>query len=1310
MPNRTLGHHIFFNEAVETDCIFFLNCKGNIFFLVQQLSRQHSNMNCKSGLLLIIICIFIQCHCSKEIDSKSRLENNIISASSQPNAFQKISRISTIRRLFDLKKLRTKRSTIFPTGVKVCPQESLKQIIASHLAYYRLRVCQEAVWEAFRIFMDRIPQTAEYQSWVDVCQQESFCISDIGRNFSSSQEHLDIVSQRVKEKKIPEKKNEISAEGTLSPVITEEPSVSTTGFPYSPSASLVTSNDTLFNEIINDTKHLLKETEVTNLVPEQPKQQTVEFTVTLNNQQFTAELSDPNTPQYQELATNFQNQMQKVFEKLPGFKEIKVLRFRKKKDKYGSDSIVVRYAVVFEKGSSESKNKIDETSTITSNKVENGNNGDAIEMSYTVTELQEMVAMALRDDRSLTLDLQTLLFSDDPDIPLDPLESDVHPSVTVSTSKMKTDLDEVSIVEVPLGNPTAEIVQQSTGDETPASTVTPDKNTINLVNEIVAETPTVPISVSYTDTLLPEEYGTSPISFQDKVEVDLQSPSLEEIIRDIDNIIKEGFTVPLDTPYTKSEVINRNVIEVIVDNNLIGTSSDTPSDTWGEFVPSSTSTVFPYMTMETARGHTSVKTENTFIMDKIVVTLPSVVETPSGDGEWHADHPSTDKTYGSSLPTDWLTSENINAVFPHDETSTTEPVYNSTVKTLPGYIDSSLLFSFTTLESGSNILAISPSESPFRYEETEASSTTKVAAALKSTTQEAIGMLEEVTPEVTQLLEETTPVNVGMGEGTTSKVIEVFEENSSIEVGILEGTTTEVVEVLEKTTPVQEGMVEESTLKVIAVLEETTPELVGVFEYTTPKVEVIEGTTPTVVAVIKETAPKIIALEETTPEVIKMFDETTTISTLTPIFLTTEQLRVSESVPKYDNKNNFSIMGDATTTASVLESNFTETSVYLSKVSATSQSQMNDSDREMNNEQGILTVTELDESEDSTSSPDTLSNNTAAFSLLGNSTSSTESSADKGKELVVFFSLRVTNMPFSDDLFNKSSPEYKALEQQFLHLLLPYLQSNLTGFRNLEILNFRKGSVIVNSKLKFAKSLPYNVTKAVHCVLEDFCNAAAQLLNLEIDSFSLDIEPADQANPCKFMACDEFSECVINSWTKEAACICKPGYISIDGLPCQSICDLEPNHCSGGEQCEIVAGKGAVCSCLKGKSWFQSGTHCSKSTAENVSLMVAAATAALFLAFILLKLVGKMYGSYNHKTQSEVNVKSYSLHSFRKINPAFYHDENLKSPNSLLCPTSACISPTRDTDHRRLHTPQHTQLSVRRLPVAIMQENLKSRQ
>lgn len=43
--------------------------------------------------------------------------------------------------------------------------------------------------------------------------------------------------------------------------------------------------------------------------------------------------------------------------------------------------------------------------------------------------------------------------------------------------------------------------------------------------------------------------------------------------------------------------------------------------------------------------------------------------------------------------------------------------------------------------------------------------------------------------------------------------------------------------------------------------------------------------------------------------------------------------------------------------------------------------------------------------------------------------------AGNGQELVVFFSLRVTNMNFSADLFNRTSSEYRSLENTFLDVV-----------------------------------------------------------------------------------------------------------------------------------------------------------------------------------------------------------------------------------------------------------------------------------
>lgn len=76
----------------------------------------------------------------------------------------------------------------------------------------------------------------------------------------------------------------------------------------------------------------------------------------------------------------------------------------------------------------------------------------------------------------------------------------------------------------------------------------------------------------------------------------------------------------------------------------------------------------------------------------------------------------------------------------------------------------------------------------------------------------------------------------------------------------------------------------------------------------------------------------------------------------------------------------------------------------------------------------------------------------------------------------------------------------------FLSKLVPYLQSNLNNFKNLEILNFRNGSIVVNSRLRFGKPVPRGVTNVVYLILEDFANTAFQKTNLAIDKYSLDVE------------------------------------------------------------------------------------------------------------------------------------------------------------------------------------------------------------
>jgi len=72
--------------------------------------------------------------------------------------------------------------------------------------------------------------------------------------------------------------------------------------------------------------------------------------------------------------------------------------------------------------------------------------------------------------------------------------------------------------------------------------------------------------------------------------------------------------------------------------------------------------------------------------------------------------------------------------------------------------------------------------------------------------------------------------------------------------------------------------------------------------------------------------------------------------------------------------------------------------------------------------------------------------------------------------------------------------------------LVPYLESNLNNFQNLEILNFRNGSIVVNSRMRFGKPVPKGVTNVIYLILEDFANTAYQTMNLAIDKYSLDVE------------------------------------------------------------------------------------------------------------------------------------------------------------------------------------------------------------
>lgn len=71
-----------------------------------------------------------------------------------------------MKRIFDLAKQRAKRSAFLPSAAKICPQESMQQILASLQAYYRLRgkERQNVLSSSFSLLVPLYPSISGLQS------------------------------------------------------------------------------------------------------------------------------------------------------------------------------------------------------------------------------------------------------------------------------------------------------------------------------------------------------------------------------------------------------------------------------------------------------------------------------------------------------------------------------------------------------------------------------------------------------------------------------------------------------------------------------------------------------------------------------------------------------------------------------------------------------------------------------------------------------------------------------------------------------------------------------------------------------------------------------------------------------------------------------------------------------------------------------------------------------------------------------------------------------------------------------------------
>ncbi|XP_041828472.1 interphotoreceptor matrix proteoglycan 1 [Melanotaenia boesemani] len=872
---------------------------------------------------------------------------------------------------------RVKRSTVFTTGVKVCPQDTMKAVIGSHRAYYKLRVCQEAIWEAFRIFLDRVPNPEEYRAWVYTCQHENLCMNDLAQNFSSSQEHLDLMARRVAEQG--------ESDGFVAG--TPEPGSDCTWTP--PLILLPTEADVIKEDLKENYEEYI-----------------VEFSITVADPTYSELLSKPEAPQYNDITRELRDKMLHVFEKVPGFKELRVLGFR-------SEDVSVRYAVVFN-GETQLD---DEPEGLEVPDSETNEDVNAPKLKY-------IIVKALKMQPLLLLDMQTLSFE---------AVTTVYPVAELGMNVVETAASEEEVTQSPAEEniltqnlfPTVAVIQ-----------------TLLKVSTVKQETHTF---VPFTPIVLPETTTETPLMAAAEEESTIteqeENPEVEEIPP---TELDDGEPERPDYP----EIQNEDFSIVNKGPQPEGVLTDAPAEVNLELPQSSAPTV----------PDTSIK-----------------------------EAAAPDSTHSS---------------------------FEDTVQDIEPETDVELL----------------------------------------------------PTPEVSgEDPEDRDDLNGGHS-GMTTATVDLFMGNSTISQNEAEVEVTEPLE------------------------------------------------------------------EESGSGFASESDERPYESTAAPA------------------------MRQASTP--------------------------------------LMTA------------------------------------VDKGKELVVFFSLRVTNMMFSDDLFNKSSPEYKSLENTFLELtqhsgsrnspnpgassksgpkrqttlasipLLPYLQSNLTGFKQLEILNFRNGSVVVNSKMKLDKPVPYNVTEAVHCVLEDFCNAASKRLDIEIDSRSLDIEPADQADPCKFLACNEFSRCVVNSWTEEAECLCDPGYSTVDGLPCQSTCTLQPDYCMNGGLCEIIPGHGVTCRCPVGKYWHFHGERCTEliSVPVDPPLIITCLVGSLCLVCAVLGIL-IFLNKKCVKTKKAVTLvhtlAPYAFENTLRENPVFENDDGILTQVSTLpCPSSSASSHSQQSEQEHFASIENIRLSI----------------
>ncbi|XP_032889391.1 interphotoreceptor matrix proteoglycan 2 [Amblyraja radiata] len=1261
---------------------------------------------------------------------------------------------------------RHKRALLFPNDIKLCPEETVSHAIDSYLKYYKLRgcgrekrqkvdvaslvvepgmpVCQEAIWEAFKIFWDRLPERHEHQTWIDACNQGLLNIFDIGMSFSKTEEHQHLIMEKVS--------LQMENVSSLESITTTNATSSENNFTLEELCN--NTHGLMTSKALNIEKYFILAAErisidginisvegnenttpgETEQVTKKSSNQIVEFFIQLAGENYTGEeLSDPAMWDYQKLTDHVHAKMENIFGKFPGYQTINILEFRfgnncktvnyynfnilhfntlksninvfnfyfrKSQNPDSSSNVTVHCTVTFDVNTGVIPNETLQFINLNSENMEDDlplETENQPTAAYTITDFRNYIVEALHKENligngSPTFNPETLHFINE------------H-SMNEALNSIKIELEDQTIE---LSNKEDEDGQYLESNEASGqfhSTII-DLPSVQTIEERWRNAEASPVTLT---SLEPQSISEETMPLPSSREFPVFAPSGTDVTTTI-NVGEK--TEETSDPLTSQILVSDGIIkQPIFDKGTIFYSESGSGIeeeylwSWSTIASQTVSSNKPQSGTQDSTSNQSrgVKIQDDLSMDydanqsdvniKGLITNPTAVgmatiisneadalwstEAASGFGAGIISHVAEAIT--KEAPVEWMpenvleltmqTSEaaenDLVAVLPVTELSTKGQAITETFVVQPSGAQTSAKgnqatdsFILEQFAAGSYAKGHMLTELATIQQEILASAATGHTMinslpaedeAAETTTTGPIKQFLTTVSNLEQLTTEQLSTSSGLSASPWAPT-ELGIDSSSMAQSILDSSN-----MIQKHTelPNDVQLFSKIPAAVDTVLSNINDTGLNnpVFQNTDSSTVVERGTRSTTGVPYSEYIANTSLAYSGPDNGANSANET--------IWVLNPRATSAAVQPTAIPSVTWDVVGGYVTLeprdATVIEHNEVKSSQSASQDNE-EWSEVQDISVELDHSDIIYPHEESNNDEEMATGYREYGA-TAPTDQPGSSDSHTSSQA-----LIVFFSLRVTNMIFSDDLFNKSSHEYITLEQRFLELLVPYLQSNLSDFKHLEILNFRNGSIIVNSRMKFAKPVPQDVTNAVYLILDDFCNTAYQRMNLAIDRFSLDVESGNGADPCKFQACNEYSECLVNHQSGEAECVCDTGYLSVDGLPCQSICDIDTDFCLNDGKCDTIPGQGAICRCRVGENWWYRGEHCEEYVSETLVVGIAITSVAGFLLvasvviFFIANMLRAQYAKSETHASREDDDSLASAENGTKYNPMYESD------------------------------------------------------